>query len=105
VGNERRFALTKPGEILPGLQPPIAQPDWVAQFGVALDVLRFEEKDGLSRSVRAIESRRIVEGLRSRILGEGLPQPNLDVFGDDFSDAFDRWVVSLADSLRGASRT
>jgi hypothetical protein len=105
VGNERRFALTKPGEILPGLQPPIAQPDWVAQFGVALDVLRFEEKNGLSRSVRAIESRRIVEGLRSRILGEGLPQPNLDVFGDDFSDAFDRWVVSLADSLRGASRT
>lgn len=105
VGNERRVTLTQPGEILPGLQPPVAQPDWVAQFGVALEVLRFEKKDRMSPSVRAIESRRLVEGLWTRILSEELPRPNLDAFGDDFSNAFNRWLVSLVDSLRSASRT
>ena len=32
VGNERRLALIKPGEILPGLRPPITQPDWVSSM-------------------------------------------------------------------------
>jgi hypothetical protein len=105
VGNERRLVLTKPGEILPGLRPPIVQPDWVARFGVALEVLRFAERDGMSPSVRAIEARRVVEGLLARSTSEGLPEPNLDTFGDQFSSAFDRWVVQLVDSLRGPSRT
>ncbi len=105
VGNERRVALTQPGEILPGLRPPVAQPDWVARFGVALEVLRFEGRDGMSPSVRAIESRRVVEGLWARILSEGLPQPNRDALGERFSNAYDRWVVSLVDSLRSTSRT
>ena len=105
VGNERRLVLTKPGEILPGLRPPIVQPDWVARFGVALAALRFAAQDGLSPSVRAIEARRLVEGLWTRILSEGLPQPNLEVFGDEFATAFDRWVVQLVDSLRSPSRT
>ena len=105
VGNERRVTLTRAGEILPGLRPPIAQPDWVAQFGVALEVLRFAENGAMSPSVRAIEARRVVEGLRPRILSEGLPQPNLDALGDDFSTAFDRWTVQLVDSLRSPSRT
>ena len=105
VGNERRVALTKDGKILPGLRPPIAQPDWVTRFGVALEVLRFGERDGMTTSVRAIEARRLVEGLRTRILSEGLPQPNLDVFGDEFANAFDRWVVQLVNSLRTPSRT
>ncbi len=105
VGNERRVALTRKGDILPDLRPPIAQPDWVTRFGVALEVLRFAGQDGMSPSVRAIEARRVVEGLRTRIVSEGLPQPNLDMFGDDFADAFDRWVVQLVDSLRGPSRT
>ncbi len=105
VGNERRVTLSRAGEILPGLRPPVAQPDWVAQFGVALDVLHFDEKGGMSPSVRAIEARRVVEGLWTRIVSEGLPQPNLDAFGDDFPNAFDRWVVQLVDCLRSPSRT
>jgi len=104
VGNERRVALTQNGKILPGLGPPVVQPDWVTRFGVALEVLRFEDREGMSRSVRAIESRRVVEPLRDRITSEGLPQPNLDAFGDDFADAFDRWLVDLVYDLRGGSR-
>lgn len=104
VGNERRVALTRGGAILPGLQPRIAQPDWVTRFGVALEVLRFAGQDGMSRSVRAIEARRVVEGLRTRITSEGLPQPNLDALGADFADAFDRWVVELVGDLRSPSR-
>jgi hypothetical protein len=105
VGNERRLVLAKPGEVLPGLRPPIVQPDWVARFGVALEVLRFDRQDGMSPSVRAIEARRLVEGLLARIASEGLPEPNLDAFGDQFSGAFDRWVVQLVGSLRSPSRT
>ena len=105
VGNERRVALARDGKILPGLRPPIVQPDWVARFGVALEVLRFDQQDGMSPSVRAIEARRLVEGLLARITSEGLPEPNLDTFGDQFSSAFDRWVVQLVDSLGSPSRT
>ena len=105
VGNERRLVLTKPGEILPGLRPPIVQPDWVARFGVALAVLRFDRQVGMSPSVRSIEARRLVEGLLARITSEGLPEPDLDAVGDQFSSAFDRWVVQLVDSLRSPSRT
>lgn len=104
VGNERRLTLTGADEILPGLRPPIAQPDWVTRFGVALEVLRFAGQTGMSPSVRAIEARRLVDGLRTRILSEGLPRPNTAAFGDEFSDAFDRWVVQLVDSLRSPSR-
>lgn len=105
VGNERRFVLARPGEILPGLRPPIVQPDWVARFGVALEVLRFDRQDEMSPSVRAIEARRLVEGLLPRITNQALPQPDLDTFGAQFSSAFDRWVVQLVDSLWGPSRT
>ena len=105
VGNERRLVLSKPGEILPGVRPPIVQPDWVAQFGVALEVLRFDRQDAMSPSVRAIEARRVVDPLLARISSEGLPEPNLDAFGNDFADAFDRWVVQLVGSLRSPGRT
>ena len=104
VGNERRLTLARAAEVLPGLRPPIAQPDWVARFGVALEVLRFAGRAGMSPSVRAIEARRVVEGLRARILGEGLPQPNFATFGDEFSGAFDDWVVQLADGLGSPGR-
>lgn len=104
VGNERRVALTGEGEVLPRLRPPIAQPDWVTRFGVALEALRFGAGDTSSPSVRAIEARRVIEGLRNRITRDGLPQPNLDALGVDFADAFDRWVVALIDDLRRPSR-
>ena len=100
-----RVALAQDGKILPGLRPPIVQPDWVARFGVALAVLRFDRQVGMSPSVRSIEARRLVEGLLARITSEGLPEPNLDALGDAFSGAFDRWVVQLVDSLRSPSRT
>jgi len=105
VGNERRLVLTKPGEILPGLRPPIVQPDWVARFGVALAVLRFDRQDGMSPSVRSIEARRLVEGLLARIASEGLPEPDPEAVGDQFSSALDRWIVQLVDSFRSPSRT
>ena len=105
VGNERRVTLREPGDILPGLRPPVAQPDWVARFGVALEVFRFIGRDVTSGTVYAIEARRLAEALWTRILSEGLPQPNLAALGDDFADAFDRWVVALVADLRGPSRT
>jgi hypothetical protein len=105
VGNERRLVLTKPGEILPGLRPPIVQPDWVARFGVALEVLRLDERSITSSTVRAIEARRVVEGLLDRIASEALPVPHIDAFGDEFSGAFDRWIVELVDSLRSPTGT
>ena len=105
VGNERRLVLAKPGDILPGLRPPIVQPDWVARFGVALEALRFDRQDGMSPAVRAIEARRVVEGLLDRIAREALPMPHLDAFGDELSGSFDRWIVELVDSLRSPSRT
>jgi DNA-binding transcriptional ArsR family regulator len=101
VGNERRVTLTHGGKILPGLGPPVVQPDWVSRFGVALEVLRFEDRAGMSTSVRAIEARRVVESLRDRITSEGLPRPNLAAWGNDFAPAFDRWVAQLVDCLRG----
>jgi hypothetical protein len=104
VGNERRLTLARADEILPGLRPPIAQPDWVTRFGVALEVLRFAGQAGMSPSVRAIEARRVVEGLRTRILSERLPQADTAASGDEFSGAFDRWVVQLMDSLGSPSR-
>ena len=104
VGNERRLTLTRADEILPGLTSPVVQPDWVTRFGVALEVLRFTRQEGMSPSVRAIEGRRIVEGLRTRILAEGLPQPNTSALGDQFADAFDRWVVQLVDFLMSPSQ-
>lgn len=105
VGNARRVTLTKASDILPGLRPPVAQPDWVDRFSVALEVLRFEEREGMSPSIRAIEARRVVESLRDRITSEGLPKPNLAALGDDFATAFGRWVVDLVDWLRAPSRT
>ena len=105
VGNERRVTLTRDGEILPGLRPPIAQPGWVAQFGVVLEVLRFDEQGGMSPSVRAIEARRLIEEVRPRILSEGLPKPNTDALGEQFSSAFTRWMADLVVTLRSPSRT
>ncbi len=99
VGNARRLVLAMPGEILPGLKPPVVQPDWVARFGVALAVLRFERQDGMSSSVRSIEARRLVERLLARITGERLPAPDLDAVGDQFSNAFDRWVAQVAEAI------
>lgn len=105
VGNERRVSLAPKGAILPRLRPPVAQPDWVARFGVALEVHRFIEQDGMSTAVRAIEARRVVEPLTDKISGEGMPKPNLDALGDEFATAFDRWVVELVYWLRSPSRT
>jgi DNA-binding transcriptional ArsR family regulator len=103
VGNERRLALTPQREILQGLRPPIAQPDWVVRFGVALDVMRFAAQGTMAPTSRAIEARRVVENDRVRILSEGLPLPDPDATGVGFLGAFDRWVEQLADDLRGSS--
>ena len=105
VGNERRVTLTQGGKILPGLRPPVTQPDWVTRFGVALAVLRFEDRGRMSASVRAIEARAVVESLKDRMTSENVPQPNLDALGEEFGIAFDRWVVQLVDWLRSPSRT
>ncbi len=100
VGNERRVGLPPKLSVLPGLRPPVPQPDWVAQFGVALEVLRFTDRTGMSATVRAIEARRLAERLQDRIVAEGMPQPYLEAVGNAFALAFDRWLVELVDWLR-----
>lgn len=105
AGNERRLFLTQEGAILPGLRSPVGQPDWVARFGVGLDVLRFVERGGMSTAVRAIEARRVVEPLLGRISSEGMPKPNLAALGDEFATAFDRWLVDFVYWLRLPSTT
>jgi MarR family len=100
VANERRFGLSPTVPLLPGLKPPVAQPDWVSRFGVALEVLRFGERDPVSTTVRSIEARRLVDSLIDRISKENLPMPGLGVAGDEFAPAFDRWVVDLVAWLR-----
>lgn len=99
VANERRIGLPPNVPVLPALRPPVAQPDWVSRFGVALEVHRFETHDGVSTSVRAIETRRLVERLSRRMSAESMPVPNLDAIGDDFASAFDRWLACLVDWL------
>lgn len=103
VGNEKRVSLTRSAAILPGLRPPIAQPDWVTRFRLALRVLRFvrfAEARGLSSAVRAIEARTLLESELGVIAREDIPRPNLDTFGDEFSVAFDFWLTRLVDWLR-----
>ena len=99
VGRERRLRLA-PVDVLPGLRAPVNQPDWVAAFGVSLEVLRFLRVGNRSTSVSAIEARRLVERVRSRIAAGGFPEPDLAAVGDDFNAAFDRWVAGLVDHLR-----
>lgn len=100
VGNERRVSLVGKGAILPGLRAPVAQPDWVVRFGVALGILRFVEQDHMSPSVRAIEARQLVESQLDKMASEGMPRPNLDALGDSFTSAFDLWLVELVYWLR-----
>lgn len=103
AGNERRIFLAK-GAILPGLRPPLPQPDWAARFGVALEVLRFTERDGMSTAVRAIEARLVIDSVMDRIASAGIPKPNLNALGDEFAMAFDRWLVDFVYWLRMPSR-
>jgi hypothetical protein len=100
VGNERRFTLLPKVLILPGLRPPVPQPDWVNRFAVALEVLRLLARDDMSTTVRAIEARRLVDSLIGRIAAAGMPTPNLSATGDDFAYAFDRWLADFVDWLR-----
>ncbi len=104
VANERRFALPPKVPILPGLRPPVPQADWVAQFAVALEVLRFSERDQMSTTVRAIEARRLIVLLADRLSAEHMPMPYLEAAGDEFAMTFDRWIVRLVDWLRAPTR-
>jgi hypothetical protein len=104
VANERRIGLPPRIPLLPGLRPPVAQPDWVSRLGVALEVYRFELRDGMSTTVHAIEARRLLKSLVDRMSAEGAPIPNLDATGDDFATAFDRWLVDFVSWLRAPSR-
>lgn len=104
VGNERRFAVKTKVPILPGLRPPVPQPDWVARFGVALGARRFQSRDDMSTTVRAIEARRLVNALSARMATERVPMPSLDAGGDAFAMTFDHWTDHLVDWLRAPAR-
>jgi hypothetical protein len=82
--NERRFLLAPGVEILPGLRPPVSQPDWVTRFGVALRVHRFLAVEDGSPLVRAIEARRLVDPLLDRMGAEAMPTPNVGATGLEF---------------------
>lgn len=103
IANERRVRLVTDTPLLPGLQSPIPQSDWVARFGVSLTVLRHLDQEWPTPIVRAIEARRVVEPLLDTIGSERMPQPRLDAFGESFSFAFDRWVADLGMWLRQPS--
>jgi hypothetical protein len=100
VGNERRFVLSSKTPILPGLRPPVAQPDWVIRFRAALEVRRFLLRDEMSTTVRAIEARRLVDRLSGPMATEGMPIPIAGSTGDEFADTFDRWLVDFVTWLR-----
>jgi DNA-binding transcriptional ArsR family regulator len=104
VGNERRYALLPKVPILPGLRPPVPQPDWVARFAIGLEILRFLGRGDMSMTVRAIEARRLLGSLTERISTEGMPSPDMTATGDQFANAFDRWVADFVDWLRLPSR-
>lgn len=105
VGNERRVVLAGRGELLPGLRPGVEQPDWVARFRVALEVVRFADQGGgMSPTVRSVEARSVVERLLASIQSEGLPRPDLDTPGQQFGRAFDQWVGELSQSLAAVGR-
>jgi hypothetical protein len=101
VRASQRFSLDTSVEVLPGLQPPIAQPDWVVRFGVSLRVLRFLSMPIDSRIVRSIEARRLVERESSGLVSGDLPRPDMTVLGERFDGEFESWVVRLARDLRG----
>lgn len=105
AGNERRVLLASKGAILPGLRPPVPQPDWVARFHVSLEALRFARLDGMSTTVRAIEARKMVEPLLDSISAEGMPSLTLSALGEAFAPAFDRWASELGYWLRLPART
>jgi len=104
VGNERRVTLASKDAILPGLRPPVPQPDWVSRFRVALVALRFAHREGMSTTVRAIEARRLVDSLLDPIAVEGMPRIELSALGEEFAPAFDRWASELATWLRLPAR-
>jgi DNA-binding transcriptional ArsR family regulator len=104
VGNERRFVLPPKVLILPGLRPPVPQPDWVDRFAVALEVRRLLARGDMPTTVRAIEARRLIDSLMRRISTAGMPIPNVSATGDEFAYAFDRWLVDFVDWLRLPSR-
>lgn len=104
VANERRYALPPKVLILPGLRPPVPQPDWIDRFAVALEVLRFLVRGDMSTTVRAIEARRLVDSLIRQMSTEDMPIPNVSATGDEFAYAFDRWLVDFVYWLRLPSR-
>lgn len=105
VGNERRLLLAQRGELLPGLRPGLDQPDWVARFRVALEVVRFADRgDGMSPTVRSVEARSVVQRLLANIQSEGLPRPTFDTPGQQFGRSFDQWVGELSRSLAAVGR-
>jgi DNA-binding transcriptional ArsR family regulator len=99
AGNERRFVLPPSTLLLPGLQPPVPQPNWVDRFAVALEVLRFLGSGDMSTTVRAIEARRLLASLTPRMSAERMPVPNASATGDEFAFAFDRWLADFVDWL------
>jgi hypothetical protein len=98
--SERKFALLGRTSILPGLRSPVPQPDWVVRFRVILELIRFERRSAMTQSIRAIESRRLVELLWDGIVSEDLPRPSLEATGTEFTSAFDRWIVEIVYWLR-----
>lgn len=99
-GGDRRFARLPRTSVLPGLKAPISQADWVSRFKVALALLRFERKAGLSPALRLVEARRLAESMREVIIGEGMPRPVFDETGPEFLRSYDRWIGEVTQWLR-----
>ena len=97
VGNERRVGLPPKVPILPGLRPPVAQPDWVSRFGVALEVLRFTDRGSMSNDRSCDRSAPTRRTPRRADVGRGHADAGSRRKRGRVRTAFDRWVVYLVD--------
>jgi hypothetical protein len=82
------------------LPRPVAVPDWVSRWTVAIEMLRLAERlaDAPDGAV-IVEERLAAESFGPRLRDAGLPRPDLTVRGSAFTDSFDAWIGALATVL------
>jgi hypothetical protein len=99
-GNSDRVALPVDSPLRAFLPRPVAVPDWVSRWTVAIEMLRLAERlaDAPDGAV-IVEERLAAESFGPRLRDAGLPRPDLTVRGSAFTDSFDAWIGALATVL------
>jgi hypothetical protein len=96
-GNSDRVALPVDSPLRAFLPRPVAAPDWISRWTVAIELLRLAERlaDAPDGAV-IVEERLAAESLGPRLRDAGLPRPDLTVRGSAFAASFDAWIGALA---------